>query len=223
MKFLRDRELHVQLLLLLPLTMAAAGVGFSRSHQAGCLALGLCALFALVLLGSAWRRYRTMEALCQDLDRILHGESGVDLDAYDEGAWSILHSQLTKLLTRLREQADRLQGDKDQMAAFLADVSHQIRTPLTALNLLGSQLADPSLSPDKRRTTSRELRQQLDRLDWLVNALLRMSRLDAGTVELCREKLSLKDLTYRAASPPGHSHGASGPELPGCGGGPGRL
>ena len=56
MKFLRDRELHVQLLLLLPLTMAAAGVGFSRSHQAGCLALGLCALFALVLLGSAWRR-----------------------------------------------------------------------------------------------------------------------------------------------------------------------
>ncbi len=40
---------HVQLLLLLPLTMAAAGVGFSRSHQAGCLALGLCALFALVL------------------------------------------------------------------------------------------------------------------------------------------------------------------------------
>ena len=201
MKFLRDRELHVQLLLLLPLTMAAAGVGFSRSHQAGCLALGLCALFALVLPGSAWRRYRTMEALCQDLDRILHGESGVDLDAYDEGAWSILHSQLTKLLTRLREQADRLQGDKDQMAAFLADVSHQIRTPLTALNLLGSQLADPSLSPDKRRTTSRELRQQLDRLDWLVNALLRMSRLDAGTVELCREKLSLKDLTYRAASP----------------------
>ena len=70
------------------------------------------------------------------------------------------------------------------MAAFLADVSHQIRTPLTALNLLGSQLADPSLSPDKRWTTSRELRQQLDRLDWLVNALLRMSCLDAGTVEL---------------------------------------
>ncbi|MFR0733231.1 MAG: histidine kinase dimerization/phospho-acceptor domain-containing protein [Oscillospiraceae bacterium] len=57
------------------------------------------------------------------------------------------------------------------MAAFLADVSHQIRTPLTALNLLGSQLADPSLSPDKRRTASRELRRQLDRLDWLVNAL----------------------------------------------------
>lgn len=120
MKFLRDRELHVQLLLLLPLTMAAAGVGFSRVPPGRRLALGLCALFALVLLGSAWRRYRTMEALCQDLDRILHGESGVDLDAYDEGAWSILHSQLTKLLTRLREQADRLQGTRIK-AAFLAD------------------------------------------------------------------------------------------------------
>lgn len=201
MRFLRDRELHGQLLLLLPMTLAAAGLGFSRAPQAGCLALGLCAVFALVLLWSAWRRYRTMEALCQDLDRILHGDASVNLDAYDEGAWSILHSQLTKLLIRLREQTDQLQGDKDQMAAFLADVSHQIRTPLTALNLLGSQLADPSLPPDKRRATGRELRQQLGRLDWLVNALLRMSRLDAGTVELCREKLSLGDLVHRAASP----------------------
>ena len=59
-----------------------------------------------------------MEALCQDLDRILHGESGVDLDAYDEGAWSILHSQLTKLLTRLREQADRLQGTRTKWPRF---------------------------------------------------------------------------------------------------------
>ncbi len=87
------------------------------------------------------------------------------------------------------------------MAAFLADVSHQIRTPLTALNLLGSQLADPSLSPDKRRTTSRELRQQLDRLDWLVNALLRMSCLDAGTVELLPGEAQPEGPTYRAASP----------------------
>ena len=162
MRFLRDRELHGQLLLLLPMTLAAAGLGFSRAPQAGCLALGLCAVFALVLLWSAWRRYRTMEALCQDLDRILHGDASVNLDAYDEGAWSILHSQLTKLLIRLREQTDQLQGDKDQMAAFLADVSHQIRTPP------GGPCPPSGL-------------------------------------------------------PPGHSHGAARPDLPGPGGGPGRL
>lgn len=201
MKCFQDRELHGQLLFLLPLTLAATWAGFSLTPQAGFLALGLCTLFGLMLIGSAWRRYRTMEALCQDLDLLLHGATGINLDAYDEGAWSILHSQLTKLLVRLQEQADQLQGDKDKLSAFLADVSHQIRTPLTALNLLGSQLAEPALPPEQRRAAGRELRRQLERLDWLVNALLRMSRLDAGTVEPRRAPQSLLALTQQAAAP----------------------
>ena len=98
MKCFQDRELHGQLLFLLPLTLVAVWVGFSLAPQAGYLALGLCALFGLTLVWSAWRRYRTMDALCQDLDLLLHGATGINLDAYDEGAWSILHSQLTKLL-----------------------------------------------------------------------------------------------------------------------------
>ena len=110
MKCFQDRELHGQLLFLLPLTLVAVWVGFSLAPQAGYLALGLCALFGLTLVWSAWRRYRTMDALCQDLDLLLHGATGINLDAYDEGAWSILHSQLTKLLIRLQEQADQLQS-----------------------------------------------------------------------------------------------------------------
>lgn len=60
MKCFQDRELHGQLLFLLPLTLVAAWVGFSLAPQAGYLALGLCALFGLTLVWSAWRRYQTM-------------------------------------------------------------------------------------------------------------------------------------------------------------------
>ena len=80
MKCFQDRELHGQLLFLLPLTLVAVWVGFSLAPQAGYLALGLCALFGLTLVWSAWRRYRTMDALCQDLDLLLHGATGINLD-----------------------------------------------------------------------------------------------------------------------------------------------
>lgn len=69
------------------------------------------------------------------------------------------------------------------------------------MNLLGTQLADPSLPAEKRQGTGRELQRQLERLDWLVDALLRMSRLDAGIVELHREPLDLRRLTQQAAAP----------------------
>lgn len=201
MKFLADRETRRQLLTLLVLAAAGGWLGFSLSWQAGCLVLALCCLFSLMTLRCTWRRYRSTEALCADLDRLLHGDSSVCLDAYTEGAWSLLHSQLTKLLIRLQEQASRSEQDKKKLAAFLADISHQIRTPLTALNLLGTQLADPSLPAEKRQGTGRELQRQLERLDWLADALLRMSRLDAGIVELHREPLDLRRLTQQAAAP----------------------
>ena len=137
MKFLADRETRRQLLTLLVLAAAGGWLCFSLSWQAGCLVLALCCLFSLMTLRCTWRRYRSTEALCADLDRLLHGDSSVCLDAYTEGAWSLLHSQLTKLLIRLQEQASRSEQDKKKLAAFLADISHQIRTPLTALNLLG--------------------------------------------------------------------------------------
>lgn len=180
MKFLADRETRRQLLTLLVLAAAGGWLGFSLSWQAGCLVLALCCLFSLMTLRCTWRRYRSTEALCADLDRLLHGDSSVCLDAYTEGAWSLLHSQLTKLLIRLQEQASRSEQDKKKLAAFLAD---------------------PSLPAEKRQGTGRELQRQLERLDWLVDALLRMSRLDAGIVELHREPLDLRRLTQQAAAP----------------------
>ncbi len=112
MKFLADRETRRQLLTLLVLAAAGGWLGFSLSWQAGCLVLALCCLFSLMTLRCTWRRYRSTEALCADLDRLLHGDSSVCLDAYTEGAWSLLHSQLTKLLIRLQEQASRSEQDK---------------------------------------------------------------------------------------------------------------
>ena len=73
MKFLADRETRRQLLTLLVLAAAGGWLGFSLSWQAGCLVLALCCLFSLMTLRCTWRRYRSTEALCADLDRLLEG------------------------------------------------------------------------------------------------------------------------------------------------------
>lgn len=61
---------------------------------------------------------------------MLHGDSTMSLNDYSEGELSILHSEIYKMTIRLREQQQTLTREKEYLADSIADISHQIRTPL---------------------------------------------------------------------------------------------
>ena len=75
-------------------------------------------------------------SLTQKIDRILHGEDQLELGEYREGDLEILKDEIYKMTVRLREQNDQLEKEKAYLADSLANISHQIRTPLTSLNLM---------------------------------------------------------------------------------------
>lgn len=175
--------------------------GFIVSPGAGAVAAGLSLAAAILTCFLSRRRYRRMGELAEELDRILHGGERYDLDQFSEGELSILCSQLSKLLITLRSQAEELKRDKAYLADSLADISHQLKTPLTSVNLALSMLSEPALSDERRLELTRDISGQLTRLEWLVSALLKLSRLDAGTVKLSPRRISLSALVEAAASP----------------------
>lgn len=185
------------------ITVAAifATAGFAVEKSAGT-AVTLCALALYALyLGFSLRRYRQMSRLADELDRLLHGQGSFDLDRYSEGELSILQSELSKLLVTLRRQSDSLKADKIWLADSLADISHQLKTPLTSLNLAAAMLSEPELAPERRRELSRDVSRQLTRLEWLVSALLKLSRLDAGTAALNPVPTPVRPLLDTALDP----------------------
>lgn len=198
---LRNPELRRCLLLCVPLGAAATAGITLLDWRAGLLAGALCLAFLLIYLADARRRYRNMARLADDLDAVLHGRPGITLCQYTEGEVSLLRSQLQKLVVRLSEQAAQLQQEKSQLAEAMADISHQIRTPLTAVNLLLAGLSEPEAGESVREATVFALRRQMERIDWLVNSLLKLARLDAGTVRFQKESVSLSELIRRAAEP----------------------
>lgn len=145
-------------------------------------------------------RERLRELIIQ-LDRLLHNGTPLPISAYSEGELSNLASQLQKVTLRLQESAEQSQSDKQALAQSLADISHQLRTPLTAMNLTSSMLREPGLSEERRLALSRDLQSLLDRTNWLVESLLKLSKLDAGTVELFREQITVRELIDRSTAP----------------------
>lgn len=160
-----------------------------------CLALNCCYFFFLR------KRRERLKELSVQLDRLLHDGVVLSIREYTEGELSVLATQLQKMTLRLVEAADQSQTDKLALAQSLADISHQLRTPLTAMNLTAAMLREPGLSEQRRLALSRELQSLLNRTDWLVESLLKLSKLDAGTVELRREQVGVRELIERAAVP----------------------
>ena len=131
------------------------------------------------------RKYkRELRKLSSEMDRILHGSEELVLSSYREGDIAILRDEIYKMTVRLREQSERLSEDKGALADALADISHQIRTPLTTLNIMTARMMKEGDDPGQRERLLREMNRMLERIEWLITALLKMSKLDAGSITL---------------------------------------
>ena len=176
-------------------------IGFILNAKTGILVLIASFAFLVLTVLNARRRYRRIGALADEIDRILHGGDAYRLDRFSEGELSILESELSKMTATLRQQAETLENDKLYLADSLADISHQLKTPLTSINLAIAMLAAPELTDARRAELTRDVARSLSRMEWLVSSLLKMSRLDAGTAELAREHVAVEELIRQSAAP----------------------
>lgn len=201
MKLLRNPEVAKGLLLYALLAVVFSVAAWLMDSRFGLFTLLVCIVLIGVHLSLTMRRYRRIARLAAEIDKILHGEQQITLDAYAEGELAVLQSEIHKMTVRLREQQQNLVNDKVYLSDSIADISHQIRTPLTSIHLLTELLSKPDLTEKRRYQLCFELRELLRRIDWLITALLKMSKLDAGTVLFKEESILLEDLLQRACAP----------------------
>ena len=171
MNLLKNPDMKKELLPHLLLTLLLTVIGLWIALAAGALALISGLLFMVLHLWQAFHRYQAMEELSRKIDRILHGQDEILITRSQEGELAI------------------------------ADISHQLRTPLTSLNLTASMLTRENISDADRLRLARDLKKSLQRIDWLIEALLKISRIDAGTVQFRQESCSVSNLITKASSP----------------------
>ena len=160
-----------------------------------------CAFFFLIHFFNLAKRYRQMSKMSDEIENILHNMGKFELSSFNEGELSIMRSAVYKLTVRLRDQTSQLKQDKVYLSDSLADISHQIRTPLTSMNIIANMLLDPKLNDERRVALTRELISLLSRVDGLINALLKISRLDAGTVPFSSDNILVRDMVKKAYEP----------------------
>jgi len=145
-------------------------------------------------------RRKEIDELSADIRRIIDGHA-LDLRDNLEGRLSILKNDIHTLAGRLNNQADALQQEKIALANTLADISHQLKTPLTAMGVMIDLLEN---APPKKATEFiTNLKQGLTQTKWLVSALLKMAKLESGSAGFSQGKIAANELLALALQPLG--------------------
>ena len=175
-----------------------------------------CVLSVLagIVAGRIWERWRynrKIQKLNLTLDTIMHGDLSPDWSPYQEGELSILVSQLELLVKRTAHMVNQLNAEKGTIHDFIADISHQIKTPLTGLLSYLDLLERAETDSDKKEQLA-DCIYLAERMNELVRMLLELAKLDSGSVRLRIENVQAEEL-IRAAE---QAALAARPQAEGC-------
>lgn len=197
---MRNREIARFLLFglaaCLPFFLLAAAS--SREMLVVCVAQAVLLLSGFTL--STLRRYQRLRQLNDQMRGVREGHYRMQMDQFEEGELSILYSEIYKVTVQLRETAQQLQESQQFLSDSLSDISHQLKTPLTSMMMMVELMQQPQMDPQQRSEFLRVISNQLSRMQWLIQSLLKMARLQAGAVQFSPSPQKVRSLLSKALS-----------------------
>lgn len=160
--------------------------------------LGLVALAALLLGLWLWLdARRTVRRLDRMLSTAIDG--GFGEESFDESAPSALESRMARFLNGSARSLRGVQRQRESIQRLLSDISHQTKTPLANLRLYSSLLMEEELTP-RQREQAQVILQQSEKLSFLIETLVKLSRLETDVLAVTPKSQPLSPLLERAAS-----------------------
>ena len=158
-------------------------------------------LFMLLIILYKKSQDKKINEISNYMNSVLNGNYSLDIRNYEEGRLSILKNDIYKITVKLKEQTDMAINEKNNLEMILSDISHQIKTPLTSMYVINDLLKSDKLSKKEKIEFLNKNKSQLERIEWLVTSLLKLSRLDNGFVKLKKEKVEVAKLIDNCLNP----------------------
>lgn len=145
------------------------------------------------------KKDRELEEITEYLERINQKNYSIELESMTEDELSMLKTELYKTTIMLKEAEENSRKDKENLKDAMSDISHQMKTPLTSvLVILDNLIDDSEMDPVVRQDFIRDIKREISHMQFLVQALLKMTKLDTGTVTFLREQVRLSSICQEA-------------------------
>ena len=155
--------------------------------------LGVIAIIVALIYTN--KRDKSLRSINKYLDKVNNGNYELKIEDNGEDEISRLRNELYKTTILLRESAENSEKEKTNLSNSLADISHQLKTPLTSIRIMLDNIEEnPNMDEKTRNEFIEEISRQIDWISSLVISLLKLAKFDAGAIVMQDTQINLKKL-----------------------------
>ena len=155
--------------------------------------LGVIAIIIALIYTN--KRDKSLRSINKYLDKVNNGNYELKIEDNGEDEISRLRNELYKTTILLRESAENSEKEKTNLSNSLADISHQLKTPLTSIRIMLDNIEEnPNMDEKTRNEFIEEISRQIDWISSLVISLLKLAKFDAGAIIMQDTQINVKKL-----------------------------
>lgn len=167
----------------------------------------MCLLFIFIMALSCsfgiynHKKNKKLLEITNYIEQLNQRNYSLDIDDNTEDELSILKNEIYKTTIMLKEVAENAKNQELSLKNSLEDISHQLKTPLTSIMImLDGMIDNPDMEASTRKEFLKDSKKEITNINFLVQALLKLSKFDANTIQFHNEKVFIKDLIEEAES-----------------------
>ena len=133
------------------------------------------------------------DSLCRMLDDMMDRAARPEMDYEAETLLARISHRLERLYHVMQKSRDTIAKEKADLQSLLSDISHQTKTPVANLKMLNETMLTRPISEEQRREFLQATGSQLDKLDFLIQAMVKTSRLESGMIALEKKDTPIEE------------------------------
>lgn len=157
----------------------------------------LCYCILCIVKRNREREFCRLEEL---LERFYNGQYESLAETFGEGTQSRIYMQLESLGQKIVLNEQRIELEKEDTKALITDLSHQLKTPVASIKMCFQLLEDETLEPEEKKEFLNRLGEQVTSLEGLLEALVNISRMEAGMIEIHKKRDNIFDTVVQAVN-----------------------